>query len=298
MLNRRTVVDELLELVPRGPKVLSFIEAYLDESGIHDGAAICAIAGYFGGAGQMRKLEKAWLSVLRRFNFPLKEFHAKDLVKNRRHRPMLEALTSAIGEQRKVHPVCFGIVVKDFNSYTLEQRKWFTGATLDEKTKKLKTTGAPSKPYFVPFQNCIKAVTEYAPIDGKAHFFFGLDKPFAEYALSLFAQIEKQLEGPDPAWQTWQTRDRLGRAAFPLASETPQLQAADLYVHLAYRHMLERHAADNWNVIPTGMLADCIKNMRSLEDNRFQDKSCLDDFLRQSREIVGDWDTQRREHGE
>lgn len=264
------------------------IHAYLDESGIHDGAAMCVIAGYFGGKKQLRGLEKAWRAVLKRFDFTLADFHAKDLLKARRHRPMLEGLALAIGEQRKVYPVCFGIVVDDFKSFSLTQRKWLTGATLNEQTGKLTTTGAPSKPYFVPFQNCTKAVTGYAPVGGKAHFFFGLDRPFADYAIALFRQIKEQADNP---LTTWDTKDRLGDAAFPLASETPQLQAADLFVHLSYQHMLERHAAGNWDVMPTGMLLDCIKNVRALEDLRFQDKACLDDYLEQSRVLAGSWDS-------
>jgi hypothetical protein len=40
------------------------IEAYLDETGIHDGAAFCVIAGYFGGPGQWKKFDNVWrLSV-------------------------------------------------------------------------------------------------------------------------------------------------------------------------------------------------------------------------------------------
>jgi hypothetical protein len=35
------------------------IDAYLDESGIHDGAEVCLIAGYFGGRVQWRKFSKA-----------------------------------------------------------------------------------------------------------------------------------------------------------------------------------------------------------------------------------------------
>ena len=35
------------------------IDAYLDESGIHDGADICVVAGYFGGPSQFKKLALA-----------------------------------------------------------------------------------------------------------------------------------------------------------------------------------------------------------------------------------------------
>lgn len=45
-------INDLSDLVhPRDGhrKIFAMIDAYLDESGIHDKAAICVIAGYFGG---------------------------------------------------------------------------------------------------------------------------------------------------------------------------------------------------------------------------------------------------------
>jgi hypothetical protein len=65
----------------RIPKGIAVIECNLDESGIHEGAEVCVIAGYFGTKGQWRKVKKMWLKALSRFDVPLDEFHAKDLVK-------------------------------------------------------------------------------------------------------------------------------------------------------------------------------------------------------------------------
>jgi len=36
----------------------------LDESGIHDGAVFCAVAGYFGQQNHWRHFEKAWKATL------------------------------------------------------------------------------------------------------------------------------------------------------------------------------------------------------------------------------------------
>ena len=52
------------------------IQAYLDESGIHDNADVCLIAGYFGGPGQFKKLGSEWIDILRYHN--VIEFHAKE----------------------------------------------------------------------------------------------------------------------------------------------------------------------------------------------------------------------------
>jgi hypothetical protein len=57
----RYKIDEIAAFVhPRDghPKLFIMLEAYLDESGIHDGAPVCIVAGYFGDQSQMKKLGK------------------------------------------------------------------------------------------------------------------------------------------------------------------------------------------------------------------------------------------------
>jgi hypothetical protein len=93
------------------------IDAYLDESGIHEGAKVCVIAGYFGGSGQMKRLEKAWKKTLAEHSFEMKDFHAKDLIKVPKHALMLKSLAKLIGEQPRVYPVAYGIVVDDFYTF-------------------------------------------------------------------------------------------------------------------------------------------------------------------------------------
>jgi hypothetical protein len=190
------------------------LEAYLDESGIHDQANVCVISGYWGTQKQLQKLEKAWKKVLRDFDFPMEDFHAKDLIKKRDHRRMLEKLAGTIAKHPKVHPVSYGIIVDDFNSFTLEQRRFFTGAEL-LLTGKLTPTGCPNKPYFVPFQNIVKLLTDYAPLGGKVHFSFGTDRPFYGYATELWKQMTDLTKVAEQPWATWKSRDRLGIAQLP-----------------------------------------------------------------------------------
>lgn len=266
------------------------LEAYLDESGVHDGAEICVIAGYFGKRKQFRKLERGWKRVLAHHNFPLERFDAAKIVKTRKYERMLIELAETIAGCHSVYPVSFGIVISDFNSFSLVQRRWLTGALLDDKTGKLVSSGSPNKPYFVPFQNCVRHITDYTPAIAKVHFFFGLDRPFSKYANIMFTGMQKRARQPDPH-TTWKSKKRLGTVAFPLAAETPELQAADLIVHLTYQHMLERHAVNDWNVLPKGLLLQCLSNAKRPEDFQFLDKSCLSDYLRQSRDIAGNWDT-------
>lgn len=269
------------------------IEAYLDESGIHDGAAVCIIAGYYGDRNQLRKLEARWKATLNDRDFPMAEFHAKDLIKQRKHQPMLGALARAIASVRKVHPVVWGIVVGDFFSFTEDQRKFLTGATLDPRSGKLFTTGCPSKPYFVPFQQVVRLVCDHAPVGGRAHFAFGIDRPFAEYARALFRQMEVQATMQDSKpWLQWRSMDRLGNALFPRANETAQLQAADLLAHLAYLFMKEWLDGGKKHLEPTQMIMDCLRN--AVQDPVYQDRESLDKMLRSSRRIAGDWDSRSR----
>ena len=92
------------------------------------------------------------------FDFPMEKFHAKTLLKKRDHYPMLERLAKVISKLPKVHSISYGIVISDFNSLTLEQRKFMTGALISLDGE-YKSTGCPNKPYFVPFQNIVKLLT-------------------------------------------------------------------------------------------------------------------------------------------
>lgn len=260
------------------------IDAYLDESGIHDGAAVCVIAGYFGGRGQWRIFDENWRHTLSSHGLALADFHAKDLIKNSKYQPLLSDLARVISQHKKIHPVSFGIVVEDFKSFSSLQRKFMTGAIV--KGSKLLSSGCPSKPYFVPFQNCMRAVTEYAPAGGKAHFFFGVDRPFAGYAAEMFRQTK---EFPVPHSE-WKTKDRLGDPSFPLASETPQLQAADLLVHVAYLHLSKMLAAGAKTIQASPLFKECLRNARSVEDHGYQDRTRLIETLQRARTLAGkDW---------
>ena len=237
----------------------------------------------------MKKLERDWKEVLADYTVPLDKFHAKEMVKSKKHVPMLFDLAKAISEQRKVYPIAWGIVVNDFFSFSLPQRRFMTGAKLLTRSKKLVTSGCPEKPYFVPFQNVIRTVTDNAPVGGKAHFFCGLDRTFSGYATALFEQLEEGIRSGHNPWSRWKSRDRLGSMTFPLARETAQLQAADLLVHLAYLHMCE------WNLKgrvanPSGLLQMCLRNKMFSDQARYLDKQSIQETLNVSHQNWGDWE--------
>lgn len=272
------------------------LDAYLDESGIHDGASACVLAGYFGGRGRWKDFEADWMRMLSRFQVPMQEFHAKSLYPKPTgyfkhewkgdHQEFLEAITTTIARHNKIHPICAGLSIDDFNTFSHEERRFFTGAGVNQNSK-LTTSGAPSKPYFFLFQTCVISISHYTSKGSKAHFFFGLGRPFAEYATALFAQIlnskpqdsklRKELLLLD-----W--KDRLGTLSFPLAKQTPQLQAADFFANLTYHHVLA--AGENIEFAqPNPLLSRCIQNARSRQDFSFFTKYNLQVQLQVAYEV-------------
>jgi hypothetical protein len=249
------------------------IDAYLDESGIHDGAAICVIAGYFGGRGQWNKFEKHWKQTFIDGGMLMEEFHAKTLLKKEdpKFKKIARSLVTVIAEfAPKIHPVSAAIIVKDFYSFSFDDRRFMTGATW--KNDELIGTGSPDKPYYIPFQHCLTRIARRAPVGGKARFFFGLDRTFSGYAEALYKQAKADPFAP--------FREELGDIAFPPAKATAQLQAADLLVHLSYQYALEMMKNNSWGKVqPQGLLMDALAGTVDQGDHTFQDRQCLKETL-------------------
>jgi len=256
------------------------LDAYLDESGIHDGAKVCVIAGYFSGHGRWKKFESEWKKLLAKFQVPMEKFRAKNLVPNKggffaswtksKHVQFINAVAETIADQERIRPISSGLIVDDFYSFPENVRRYFTGAEV-KQGKGLTTSGCPNKPYFVPFQQCVAKVAEYAPDGGKAHFFFGLDTSFAGYAGDLFKRIKESNV-------RWPWKDKMGDVSFPMAKEIPQLQAADFLVHLVYQHMVTGHGPIE-NRPPSPLLKLCIKNKRTNADFFFVTRSNMEQTL-------------------
>lgn len=274
------------------PEEFAMLDGYLDESGIHNGAPICVIAGYFGGHDQWKKFEADWRRLLKRFEVPLEKFHAKDLFPKprgfflhqwdiSRHPAFLKEIGTTIVRHRKLHPVSCGIIVDAFNSYPLPVRQFLTGAHMGRNGQPLSNTGGcPNKPYFVPFQRCLMRICNYARSGTKVHFFFGLDRPFSGYASSLFKRLNLSSGLP------W--KDKLGDPLFPLAKETPALQIADFLVNLTYHYMLDVITSGKpWGtVFPSDVLTSCINNRRDIADFEVLTKAALDGTLDEYRKYI------------
>ena len=227
-----------------------------------------------------------------KYEVPLAEFHAKDLVKgygffsswdqDKVQNFQIE-ICRIIASQRKIHPVSAAVIVMDFMSFPEKHRRLLTGASLTNGV--LSTSGCATKPYFLPFQHCMRHVACYAPKGGKAHFFLGLGKTFSEYAEPLFAQIKQSSKQVN-------CKERLGDIGFPSAKETPELQVADFFVHLSYKHMIEAHVNGRLGKAPPSkMLMLCMQNMRVREDFGYYDREAMQKTLDQVDSQHPGWDS-------
>lgn len=178
---------------------MAIMRAYLDESGIHKGADVCAIAGYFGDQCAWEKLEGEWRAILKEFVVP--EFHAKCFWhrddKGKRIKPYAgwsdQKANEFLGKLLKVitdcsiYPVGAAVIGREWKELPVNERRYLTGGEI--RNGKFKTAGSPSKSYFLPFLQAVQRIARYCDEDEKAYCFFGLDKTFRGYALNYYRDI-------------------------------------------------------------------------------------------------------------
>lgn len=224
------------------------IEGYFDESGIHDGAPVCLVGGYYGTQAAWRKFEVQWNAILADYpELASKGFHAKVFFArdkgNRvqeysgwsddKARRFLDRLVQCIIRNR-IFPIGYGVIVADFLDLSLHLRQWLTGARFNKLDGSAETEGCPDKAYYVPFQFCVlkSAKISNANSTDKIHFFVGTDRTLHDYASALFdyVLIDDRLDES--------LRSKLGTLVNPRAKDTPGLQAADLLVYRMYRASL------------------------------------------------------------
>lgn len=226
-------------------KQYMFTEAYFDESGIHDGAQICVVGGYYGIESAWRKFEGQWNKILEGHELLEIGFHAKDFYRRedgKRVPPYadwsddkankFENRLLQVVMRSRIFPFGHGSVVPEWNALPYDTRKFLSGA--HRRNGKFMSTGSPDKSYYVPFQFCVADAACSSGVRDKVHMFAGIDRTFSRYAEILYRQLRD-----DPRLSD-ETRDKMGTLAFPLAKETPALQASDLLVYQLYRFLLAR----------------------------------------------------------
>jgi hypothetical protein len=163
-------------------KALGHVESYMDDSGSHDGAPVCIIAGYFGGHRRWLRFEEQWKGVLE--SYGVKEFHSKifwgrdsdgrrlkgykEWSDSKAERYIDELLT-IIEQNDRIFPFSVGVQNEEWKKQSLENKRILSGAS------RKYPTGKPSKSMFLAFQRCVLRVASYCNPGIRVHYFFDDD---------------------------------------------------------------------------------------------------------------------------
>jgi hypothetical protein len=257
--------DELLSSLERrefpwdGEYVIAAFDLVVaaDESGIHDSAVVCLLAGYIASIRQWAIFTERWNHVLVKFDvtdFHSKDFFAFDPDKGRRTgsyvsrssgekksygdwsdadaNEFISGLVDTICAGR-INPIGASVDVPAFRRLTYGERKFLTGAWFDGK--KWKSSGAPSKPYFLVYDHCLVEAGQKTKHGKKTLFIFDQQKQFESRAIEQFAESavmlgEKRHDSLVSRYAGVLFRSRVG---------APGLQAADLYAHCWHRYLTD-----------------------------------------------------------
>jgi hypothetical protein len=273
-------------IAPRGKeKYIAVLQAYLDESGIHDDAKYCVLAGFAGSTEQWKRFEELYSAVGKDAVTP--GFHAQRFFARaparvspyagwteKRAENLIDGLLKAIFGSH-IHPYGAIVDIEAFRSYSLEERAYLTGKSRDEKNSLL--TGAPEKPYYLVFQSSIiEALRKFKRVNWKVHFAFDQQNLFAPYAVILYQRMKAS-----PEMKDWARR--MGDLSFKARSDATPLQAADLFCHCWYQIMLHGSSKVDRRV------KTCLDVMREYKDYElhFFSKASMDKMLSRAPETSG-----------
>lgn len=201
------------------------LKAYMDESGIHGGARICAIGGWVATEAAWNTFCGKWSKVLA--SEGVSAFHMNPFEqgegdftgwsKERKHR-FLGKLIRVI-QKCRIQAVGSALVTEEYAALSQADRIWMTH-------------DRPDIPYYLPFQHCIVEAAHRAdrlPNSEKIDFIFDRQEQFGEHALEIFNAMSIR--------QDWDNHIRLGTISFSAKTDFVPLQAADLMVHECYKHL-------------------------------------------------------------
>jgi len=215
----------------------------MDDSGTHDEAAHCLVAGYWGGSREWKGFEREWKIVLE--SEGIKEFHANEFWprfkgirlppyvgwSDARHAAFVDRLLTII-QKHKIFPFGCGVVVSDLRKQPEHYRKVFAGYDHKEivKEKALKSI-------YLPLQVAIFQAARYCHRDVRMNFVFDDDRKTVARVSHCFAQLKKETkDNPDV--------DNLGELTFADSCIAVPLQAADLLAYELY-HFRKQHEKGN-----------------------------------------------------
>ena len=230
---------------------------YADESGYHETAEYCVVAGYIGSPRQWKLFNSNWAEILARYS--VSELHTKDFFGRRHKSPsspyygwtggkshkFLKELTEAI-HARRLDPIGETVRVSDFMAFSEGERQYLTHARIDSAGK-VDRMGAPTRPYQWALGGLLVEAAERTPAGMKVH--FTLDNHETEEP-QTHASFSRFIENSEDKW-----RSKLGRLSYAFRGDEPGLQAADLLAHLWYSYHTNDRDMGSENMSAMSVLA-------------------------------------------
>jgi hypothetical protein len=230
-------IGKLLHRFP-GRRLMAMLVTYLDESGIHKGARVCAMAGFIAEHEEWITFERRWKQALK--NADIRAFHMAQF-ENRlgdfegwsdTRRKMLLADLIEIIKAREIYGFGSALVLADYDKLKDDDKRWMTHGT--------------GVPYFLCFQHCVVEAAHYAdslPPEEKVAFVFDRQGEFSSEATRLYSSLKD--------CNDWPNRVRLADAfAFASRLETVPLQAADIAAYESYKRvenlLYNRQHSERW----------------------------------------------------
>lgn len=256
----------------------STLFVFADESGIHDTAPYCVLAGYIGSPRQWIIFEKKWSELLDEYG--LSEFHAKRFFARDNEgkrvspfhgwsdfeaRQFLARLVAMINE-RRLYPIVGVVDVAAFNTLSVGERRFLTGGNI-LKSGKWDTHGAPTKPYYLAFQFFIVEAMQRAVKGKTVHFIFDRQNVLQSRAGETFYEIIKVIERGESLVNV--SAD-LGNIAFRNSAHEEGLQAADLLTHGWYSYLTRRDTMSDERMDAMDMLSQKRESIRMLDAGAMQ----------------------------
>lgn len=230
---------------PLSRKVFAMLQAYMDDSGSHEGAHNCVVAGYWGGVKEWRFFEWQWGEVLR--SEGIEEFKANEFWPrpkgvrlgpykswtDERHKRFIDRLLTII-ESRNITPFASGFVGAEWDKLPVFLQRMFSGAR--EDTQQI-------KPLIMPLLLCVTTAVKYCKPGKTMHFVMDSDPRIAGRAAQTFAELKRYAIAEDGPIYT-----SLGGLTFEDSRSAVPLQAADLLAYEAHRYAKRANGDRNFPV--------------------------------------------------
>jgi hypothetical protein len=214
------------------------LKAYLDETGVDGDAPYCVITGYVGDKLEWEKVDRDWKYVLEEFKVPYfhaLEFYGEDEKYENWKEGKRSAFIKALFDCTKNHGVWLvscAVDSREFRGLTEDERRMVTGGV--HNGMKWKSHGAPTKPYFVPLQECIIQAASHVPDNDKVWPVMSRHEKYKAKALEIYNMM---LDAVPPM----KCRPKLGdEMLFSDPKTCHPLQAADLAAYWTGKAMRYR----------------------------------------------------------